>query len=644
MMSRKSALLCLVFLCGALGLLLLYDQYGCAQLAFSRESGFYEEPFALELSAPLGMKIYYTLDGSAPDENAHLYTEPIQIVDATDSPNVHSLRTDMAYETTMAGIPYEMPDYLVDKCTVVRAACRDLDGNFTDFRTESYFVGFDKKTGYAGMNVLSVVTAPDNLFDYDDGIYVFGRGFDENVDQDGNPVDDSENFAQHGFQWERPADIQLFNADGETALKQSCGIRIQGGGSRGSLPKSLNLYARQKYGNARRFYTDLFGTGYMADTLTLSAGGQDTVVKFRDMFVAALMAERDFCTMHYEPCVMFLDGEYWGLYWLTERYTDTFIGYYYDVDEDNVLIVKNGRPESESDEDWSLCIGMANYLNDTDFSILENYESLGYVIDLQSYLDYYATEIYIARDVDWPGTNEAFWRVRKPSGNDGGEAYSDGRWRWMLFDVNTSSFEAANTEKDTLAYTMEHSPAFANLCRSEAFREAFCITLMDFANEIFSPANTEPLMEGHLALMEEPLDAHLTRFFGEDRSFGPEEEMEKIGTFLENRKSYIAQFLKDDFGLQGTLSTVQIETSDAAAGSVALNTITPTFDEAGKWQGDYFTDYPVGLTATAGEGYRFTGWEVESAQGHESIEEASTKLTIPEGGLTVRAVFEKESD
>ena len=97
MMSRKSALLCLVFLCGALGLLLLYDQYGCAQLAFSRESGFYEEPFALELSAPLGMKIYYTLDGSAPDENAHLYTEPIQIVDATDSPNVHSLRTDMAY-------------------------------------------------------------------------------------------------------------------------------------------------------------------------------------------------------------------------------------------------------------------------------------------------------------------------------------------------------------------------------------------------------------------------------------------------------------------------------------------------------------------------------------------------------------------
>ena len=118
--------------------------------------------------------------------------------------------------------------------------------------------------------------------------------------------------------------------------------------------------------------------------------------------------------------------------------------------------------------------------------------------------------------------------------------------------------------------------------------------------------------------------------------------MEKIGNFLENRKPYLAQCLKEDFGLQGTLSTVQIEISDVSAGSVVLNTITPTFDEAGKWQGDYFTDYPVSLTATAGEGYCFAGWEVESAQGHKSIREASTKLTIPEGGVNVRAVFEKE--
>lgn len=641
MMSRKSALFCLLFLCGLLCLLLLFDQFDRTELTFSRESGFYEEPFLLELSAPVGMKIYYTLDGSVPDENAFLYTDPIVIEDATKHPNVYSMRTDMAYETTMDGVSYQLPDYAIDKCTIVRAVCQDMDGNYNDLKTESYFIGYAGKTGYSDMNVLSIVTDPDNLFGYDDGIYVFGRRFDTELDEDGNHIDETENFTQHGFLWERPVDIQLFNADGEAVLKQSCGIRVQGGGSRSGLPKSLNLYARENYSLAKRFYADLFGTGYMADTLTLSACGQDVIAKFRDRFVSALTRERDFCTMNYVPCVLFLDGEYWGVYWLTERYTDTYLSHYYHIDKDNALIVKNGRPESESDEDWAVYNSMMNYLSETDFSLPDNYEALDFVIDLQSYLDYYATEIYIGRGVDWPGgTNEAFWRVRNPV--SGGNEYEDGRWRWMLFDVNTSSLEAGLVGEDTLAFVMEHSAPFRNLCRSDAFREEFTVTLMDLANEVFSPVHTEPLIENHLDLMTEPVDVHLKRFFGSGQSYRLEDEMENIRTFLADRKGGIAGCLKEDFGLEGDLATVEIETTDAAAGSVVLNTITPTFDKQRKWQGEYFTDYPVTVSAATKEGYRFAGWEVDGGEGREYIAETSVKLEIPKSGLHIKAVFEKE--
>lgn len=643
MMSRKSALCFLLFICASLCLLLLYDKYDRTELAFSRESGFYEEPFALELSAPIGTKIYYTLDGSVPDENAFLYTSPIMIDDATAHPNVYSVRTDMAYETTMDGIPYQLPDYPVDKCTVVRAVYQDMDGNLNDLRTESYFVGYNGKQGYSDVNVISVVTDPDNLFDYDKGIYVFGRRFDTELDEDGNHIEKTENFTQHGFEWERPADIQLFNADREIVLKQSCGMRIQGGGSREDLPKSLNLYARENYSPAKRFYADLFGSGYMADTLTLSACGQDTVAKFRDMFVSTLTKERNFCTMNYEPCVLFLDGEYWGVYWLTERYTDTYLSHYYNTDKDNVLIVKNGRPEQDNDEDWALYNSMNNYLHDTDFSVPANYESLGYVIDLQSYIDYYATEIYIGRGVDWPGgTNEAFWRVRELPENGGGGVYQDGRWRWMLFDVNTSSLDSRLIEDDTLGFTMEHSSVFGNLCRSDQFKEEFSVTLMDLANETFSPANTEPLISGHLDLMTEPINVHLKRFFGSDQSYRLEEEMANIRNFLANRKPCIAGYLKEDFGLEGELATVEIETTNADAGSVVFNTITPTFDEQGKWRGEYFTDYPVTLSVSVNEGYRFAGWEVDDGERCEKIDEVSLKLEIPETGLFIRAVFEEE--
>lgn len=659
MMSRKSVLFCLLFICGSLGLLLFYDNYSPAGLRFSRESGFYEEPFELELSAPLGAKIYYTLDGSLPDENAFLYTTPIFIDDATLQPNVYSMRNDLVDDRDFKqpGDPepevrslsdftdapkHKQPDYLIDKCVVVRAAYQGADGNFSEVKTESYFVGFDGKAGYRDMNVISVVTAPENLFDYDTGIYVLGRKYDTIVDENGNPSWENANSYHHGIAWERPADIQIFNTNREVALKQSCGIRIQGGSSRAYLPKSLNFYAREKYSQAARFYTDLFGTGYMADTVTLTAGGQDAIAKFRDMFVSVLTGDRAFCTMNYEPYVMFLDGEYWGVYWLTERYTDAYLGYYHNTDEDNIIMIKNNELTQESEEDWSVYNSMLNYLEDTDFTRDENYKSLAYVIDLQSYIDYYATEIYIGTS-DWPGTNEAFWRVRKPSENGEGGAYEDGRWRWMLFDVNTSSLREKMVEEDTLGSALRNSPAFYNLCQSDAFKKQFTLTFMDLANETFSVENTEPVIEDWLTLMTEPMAVHLTRFYGKENLYRFDEEVADVRMFIQRRKPYAAQYLKENFGLEGTLASVELETINAAGGDVVLNTIMPTFDGQGKWQGEYFTDYPVTLSVTVNEGYRFAGWEVTARQEKKRITDASLELEIPETGLHIRAVFEKEA-
>ncbi len=643
MMSRKCALLCLLLICGTLCVLLLCDNYCPEELRFSRESGFYEEPFELELSAPFGEKIYYTLDGSVPDENAFLYTTPIFIDDATSQPNVHSMRTDTSPIFLSESSEYRLPDYPVDKCTIVRAASQNADGNFGEVKTESYFVGYDEKAGYQDMNVISIVTAPENLFDYDTGIYVLGRKYDSILDEDGKPLWENANSYNHGFEWERPVDIQIFNTNRDVLLKQSCGVRIQGGGSRTYLPKSLNLYARENYSRATRFYVDLFGTEYMADTVTLSIGGQDAFTKFRDMLVSTLSKDRAFCTMNFVPYTMFLDGEYWGVYWLTERYNNTYLDYYYGVDADNIIMVKNNKLTREREEDWAVYGSMLNYLQNTDFTKAENYESLGYTIDLQSYIDYYATEIYIGSCVDWPGTNEAFWRARKLTKNTGrGVNYEDGRWRWMLFDVNSGSLRERVVEEDVLAITMERSPAFRNLCQSAAFKKQFVLTSMDFANETFSVQNTEQVIEDWLALMREPMEVHLRRFYGEEGLYRFDEEVADIRAFIKRRRPYAAQHLKENFGLEGCLAPVEIEMPDMAAGQITLNTITPTFDEQGKWKGEYFTDYPITISAAANEGYRFAGWEISAGQEKETIAETSLELEIPVNGLHVKAVFERE--
>ncbi len=648
MRNRRTVLACLTALCALLFVLLfLEDREEYTELVFSVESGFYEEPFTLVLSAPVGTEIYYTLDGSEPDEHAMKYTEPIQIEDATKNDNRYSLRTDVTtgYMSELIGVHnpdlqppgYVLPDYPIDKCTVVRAVYVDKEGALSEIKTGNYFVGFDEKKGYDGFNIISVVTDPDNLFDYDTGIYVLGRTHDETFDEAMSQRhwwQWNANYHQRGHEWERAANIQIFNAERELIVSQNCGIRIQGGGSRGRLPRSMSLYAREKYDANGRFYTDLFGTGYRADTVTLFAGGDDYSAKLRDKLVSELVKDRNFAVMNYEPYVMFLDGEYWGIYWMTEKYDSVFLGHRYDVEKDDVIMIKNGQIAEGTEEDFALYLEMRDYIAGTDFSVPGNYEEACGVIDMQSFIDYYAVEIYIARGGDWPTGNFALWRTRR----DGGDGYRDGKWRWMLYDVNSMSLSESIIQMDTLSNTRALDYMFDSLCRSGEFRKQFTLTLMDLANTCFSTESIEAYIGNAVGLMAEPMKAHNQRFFGSEKEEEFLNAAADIQIFLENRKPYIARYLKEDFGLTGSLAQVEIEINDADAGSVTVNTAKIPFLDKTVWHGEYFTDYPIVLTAQAEAGYRFAGWE---KNGELISEEESIVIDFEEEEISRRAVFEE---
>ena len=653
MMDRKSILACLVVLCGILGFLLMRNDNVYTELVFSEESGFYEEPFELEIYAPPGTQIFYTLDSSDPDENAILYTGPIRIDDATQNKNIYSMRTDVSAGFLSDDISiystndpkYMVPNYNIDKCTVVRSAYCDATGYFSETKTKCYFVGYSEKSGYDDINIISIVTAPDNLFDYETGIYVLGHAYDDFIK--GNRENFwafwanaywsqwDANYHKRGFEWERRANIQLFGSERNLLLNKNCGIRIQGSGSRGMLPRSINIYARDLYDNKGRFYIDLFHTNYMADTITLFAGGDDSSSKFRDMLASRLIADRDFATMHYIPCAMFLDGEYWGVYWLTEKYDSVYLGYYYNVDKDNIIMIKSFEAE-EGEEKYELYSQMMDYMTYTDLSIEDNYQYACELIDIQSYIDYYAAEIYIGRHGDWPGGNEALWRVFKT----GDGKYEDGKWRWMLFDVNSGSLAPYIIKMDNLASLMDKSQMFYNLCQNDNFKRQFTTTFMDLVNTSFSDENVNAIISEQVALMEIPTIVHLKRFYGIEGTHKFMDEISNIQDFFDHRKPYIVQYLKDDLGLIGTPAPIELEINDATSGNIILNSIEPSFNDDGKWSGEYYTDYPITLTAVANDGYRFVQWQSENLSKNDCINE-TVELIIPEKGTLVKAIFEK---
>jgi len=145
---------------------------------FSAKSGFYKQGFSLTISADDGADIYYTLDGSIPTADSTKYTAPIEIKDASAEENRLSAHKDIAQP--IAAADDFVPKSAVDKATVVRAVAIGKNGRQSPVVSNTYFVGFDDKADYyKKYKVVSLMTDEENLFDYEKGIYVTGKTYDD---------------------------------------------------------------------------------------------------------------------------------------------------------------------------------------------------------------------------------------------------------------------------------------------------------------------------------------------------------------------------------------------------------------------------------------------------------------------------------
>ena len=132
----------------------------------------------------------------------------------------------------------------MDKANIIRAVAVDAQGRVSDIVSKTYFVGKTNAGYYPKMKVVSLVTDPKNLFDYDTGIYVLGKHYDEDngstTDPGNNPFpgfpgwgggfggmggfgfkqpwEYEANYTQKGKAWERVASMTMFFARSSSFL------------------------------------------------------------------------------------------------------------------------------------------------------------------------------------------------------------------------------------------------------------------------------------------------------------------------------------------------------------------------------------------------------------------------------------------
>lgn len=496
---------------------------------------FFSETVLLQLSATEGAQIYYTTDGSEPNTNAYQYTEPIELV---------------AYSGSFPN------------CLLLKAKAYYPDGTRSEVVTHTFWAHAEIDTRFETI-LFSVSGRPEDLTNGANAIFY------------------EDNAKQRGRESEREVYIEALNRDGSLIFAQGAGVRPYGGASRESAIKSMKLYARKEYDpNHGKFKIDVFGTvgadGEVMnkyDKLVLRNYGNDFQFAFlRDELNQRLAAQMGYTDCEaVVPAVVYLNGRYYGLFYLHENYCDDFFKDKYGDGEGRYEVLEGNERHKHVDEDDAENAAAAKEFNTkykllaySDLTYEGNYEKLCAFIDVENYLQFYAFNTYIGNN-DWPQNNYKCYRYYTGEGEEYGEGEQDGRWRFLFHDMDYSM--GLYGQKETLAnynhladlFDEEedsYSPLFVGLMEREDCREYFIAEMKRIM--------TGPMWEKNVTLTIDNMQAERAQemvFFFEHLGEMKEtddsiwiwydeylERVDRIKSFASKRKAYMEKFLKKQFG------------------------------------------------------------------------------------------------
>ena len=634
---------------------------------FSRAPGFYETSFALSLSSPdPGAEIRFTLDGSEPTANSALFSTAFTIRDRSADSNYLSMisGTSTANQHTDGWFP---PNGVVNKATIVRARAFRAGAWPSPVATRSYFVFSNSMHRYV-LPVVSIAIPTNDLYHYTTGIYVLGKVFTDYTNA--HPGEyltghTPANYTQRGDAWERRAHFEYFEPGGRTGFAQNVLVDIQGQSSRSFRQKSLGIKARSDTQPTDTIAYDLWPglIDHAGEPLTefpnlrLSNSGNDwNETLFRDPLCHLLSAPTGIDTLAYRPVIVFLDGEYWGIHNAREQLDPRYFENHYGVPREEVVICEtigtlvDGRPG-----DNQHFTRLRAFIETNDMGNETNYLWVQTQMDVQNFIAYQASEIYIA-NADWPHNNIRFWRRRTARYETNAPYGHDGRWRWAMFDTDLSYAHSwsGGYGDNTLAAALNPNGRpgldapwstliFRRLMTNPQFRTEFINTFADHLNSTFKENRAGDMVSQMQTALAPSMPEHIRRW----RTMGSSvntwsNNVRVMRTFASQRVINCRQHLITQLGLGG-FATVTLNVSHTNRGRIRINRLvidggTPgvTNGAAYPWRGTYFRGVPIELQALPVPGYVFAGWSNRADLGFQDT------LTVSlSNNVTWTALFER---
>lgn len=411
--------------------------------AFSKKSGKYEESFYLDITSKDNYEIHYTLDSSEPTMSSPIYDESIFVNDISDSPNVIASRSDVSATDNQY-----TPTEAVRKCTVIKAICSDDEGHVSPVVTASYWIDQNDFL-VEDTPLLSLSTDFENLFDYEKGIYCNGKIFDDYKNSD--KFDSSltywympANYNQRGYEWERIGDLTYIDENNNLSCEQRTGIRIHGTSSRAFNKKGFSLFSRFNYDKNNTFSYRF--NNQKCESFILR-GSQSSGNYISTDVINQYIAEQsglNIQTQSFTGTYLYLNGEYWGFYYITTKYDARFLEEEYGAS--SPIMFKNGSLEEGHVTFSNEIPAFINRVGLNSILVEENFKYIEDTIDIENYIDYALIQLFLSNN-DWAfNLNCVVWRESEIKNAH----YLDGKYRFLLMDTDWGGGTSKTPDFDVL--------------------------------------------------------------------------------------------------------------------------------------------------------------------------------------------------
>lgn len=526
---------------------------------FTAASGMYATTFNVSIldANATPAQIRYTTDGSEPNLSSDLYDgSPI-----------------LVYQSTVLRARAYRPGYLPSVTT-----------------SASYFFNVDHVTP-----IISVITNNDNLY---------------------GPTGMFDNYSED---WLKSAHVEYFDStDAHNLLfSQRAGIIMDGGygGSRSNPQRSFRIkWGDGVLGEGAIDYPIIpdrpLRTKY-SDFYLRNGSNQYLTYPFKEAAqVRMMMQGANGYYAAWRPVSVYINGQYFGLYELREKYNTEMFKTLEDADPDSTEIISlsafynytlralEGDVQHFRDDYEAF-----TQLDVNDSSYWDNADPY---FDMAYYADYIIGETWMG-NTDWPTNNIKIYRSN----------VTDNRWRFCMIDpelaLNPNGWTDCQFDAIDYIQTQDPNTPYINIwlrsIQNERFYNYFINRYADQMNSLYLPSRL-------LAIDSTMFNLTVSEMAKEYARWGdPNNVPAQMDAFYENhltfqdellcRSEQVREHIEDNFNLPKQVD-VNLDVYPMNGGEINISTLTP---QVYPWSGIYFDGVPIQLEAVAKPNYQFSHWE-----------------------------------